>query len=84
MKRFALSLSFAVAIAALSSAVALAAPPNITGNWTIEQSGPNGTTSSTVAVTQTANAIVGKNTKNGNGFTGTFVTDSQRSSTRSS
>jgi hypothetical protein len=77
LKRFALSLSFAVAIAALSSAVAMAAPPNITGNWTIEQSGPNGTTSSVVGVTQTANAIVGKNAKNGNGFTGTFVTDSQ-------
>ena len=74
MKRFALSLSLIVAIAAFSSAAALAATPNITGQWVIEQSGPNGTGTSTVSVTQTGTTIVGKNPKNGNGFSGKYCT----------
>jgi hypothetical protein len=61
----------------MSSAAALAAPPNITGNWTVEQTGANGTTSSTVSLTQSGMGVVGTNKKTGNGFTGTFVTDSQ-------
>lgn len=76
MKRFALSLSLGFAIAALSGAAALAAPPNLAGNWTIEQTGPNGTTTTTATITQTGNTIVGKSSK-GVGFSGTFVNDSQ-------
>ena len=74
MKRFAFSLSLAVAVIAASGTIALAAPPNLTGSWTIEQSGPNGTGTSTVNMTQTGNTIVGKNPKNNNGFTGAFCT----------
>jgi hypothetical protein len=76
VKRFSLSLFLVVAIAALSSAAALAAPPNITGQWIIEQSGPNGTGTSTVNLTQTGTTVVGKNPKNGNGFSGAFCTPS--------
>jgi hypothetical protein len=74
LKRFALSLSLGIAVVALSSAVALAQPPNITGQWVIEQSGPNGTGTSTVSLTQTGSTIVGKNPKTGNGFSGAFCT----------
>jgi hypothetical protein len=77
VKRFSLSLVLVVAIAAMSSAAALAAPPNLTGNWTVEQTGANGTTSSTISLTQSGMGVVGTNAKTGNGFTGTFVTDSQ-------
>jgi hypothetical protein len=77
VKRLALSLFLGVAIAALSSAAALASPPSLTGTWTIQQSGANGTTTGTVTMTQSGNGIVGQNAANGNGFTGTFVTDSQ-------
>jgi hypothetical protein len=75
LKRFSLSLSLGVAIAAFSAAAALAQPvPNITGNWTVEQSGPNGTASSTITMTQTGNTFVGKNPKTGVGFTGKYCT----------
>lgn len=74
MKRFALSIFFGVAVAALSGAAALADTPNLTGPWTIEQSGPNGSGTSTVNITQTGSTIVGTNPKNGNGFSGAFCT----------
>jgi len=74
LKRFALSLSLGVAIAAFSCAAALAAPPNITGNWTVDQTGPNGTTESVVTLNQTGTTVVGKNPKTGNGFSGKFCT----------
>jgi hypothetical protein len=77
VKRFSLSLVVVVAIAAMSTAAALAAPPNVTGSWTVQQSGNNGTTESTISLTQSGMGVIGSNAKNGNGFTGTFVTDSQ-------
>ncbi|MGZ3497185.1 MAG: hypothetical protein ACXWNK_16585 [Vulcanimicrobiaceae bacterium] len=72
-----LSLFLGVSIAALSCVAALASPPNLTGTWTVQQTGLNGTTTGTVTITQSGNGIVGQNAKTGNGFTGTFVTDSQ-------
>ena len=72
MKRLWLSLSSAVLVVAASSAVALAQPPNITGQWVIDQTGPNGTTESTVSINQTGTTLVGKNAKNGNGFSGHY------------
>ncbi len=77
MKRFALSLLCGFAMAAFSTSAVLADPPNLTGNWTVEQTGLNGTTSSKITLTQSGNGIVGQNSANGTGFTGTFVTDSQ-------
>ncbi|HTX60428.1 MAG TPA: hypothetical protein VMH02_12240 [Verrucomicrobiae bacterium] len=65
------------ALAALSIAPALASPPSLTGTWTIQQTGLNGTTTTTVTMTQSGDGVVGKNASNGNGFTGTFVTDSK-------
>src|SRR5580698_9526619 len=66
----------ALAIAATSVA-AFANPPSVTGTWRIEQSGLNGTSTSTVTLTQSGMGIVGNNAANGNGFTGTFVNDTQ-------
>lgn len=77
MKRLAISLICGFAIAAMSLAAGVASPPNITGTWSVEQSGANGTSASTVTLTQSGMGIVGKNAKNGNGFTGTFVNDAQ-------
>jgi hypothetical protein len=67
----------AVVTTALLSSAALAAPPDLTGQWTVEQSGMNGTSTSTVSLTQSGSSIVGKNPKNGNGFQGTFVNNTQ-------
>jgi hypothetical protein len=75
MNRFSLSLLGSVAIAALSISAALAAPPNISGTWSIQQTGANGTTASTIRLTQSGDGIVGNNASTGNGFTGTFVAD---------
>ncbi len=77
MKRLATSLFCGFAIAALSIAPALASPPNITGTWTVQQTGANGTMTSTITLTQSGMGIVGSNAKNGNGFTGSFVNDTQ-------
>ncbi|HVA33539.1 MAG TPA: hypothetical protein VNG31_05290 [Candidatus Baltobacteraceae bacterium] len=62
------------ALAALTFATALAAPPSLTGTWQIEQSGLNGNTTSTIKLTQSGTDVVGTSS-NGNGFTGTFVTN---------
>jgi hypothetical protein len=77
MKRLAIIVSSGFIIAAFSIAAAMAAPPNISGTWAIQQSGANGTTTSRITLTQSGNGLVGSNAANGNGFTGTFVTDSQ-------
>ena len=77
MKRFALSLFIGGAIAALSVATAVVSPPSITGTWSVQQTGLNGTSTSTITITQSGTGIVGKNSANGTGFTGTFATDSQ-------
>lgn len=81
MKGFLASLILVIVIAALSSTAALASPPNLTGKWTIEQSGKNGTSSGVVTLTQTGNTLVGSNATNGNGFTGTFVSDTKLNGT---
>ncbi len=75
MRRLVLSLFCGVAIAGLSIAAGLASPPNITGTWTIQQTGLNGTTTSTITLKQSGESLVGTNATNGNGFTGMFVTD---------
>jgi hypothetical protein len=77
MKRGVLSLLCGCAIVAMAVAPAVAAPPNLTGTWTVQQSGLNGTTTSTITLTQSGNGLVGSNAANGNGFTGTFVNDAQ-------
>lgn len=77
MTRFFLSLFLGVAIAATSSTAAFASPPNLTGTWTVQQTGLNGTTTGTVTITQSGDGIVGENAKSGNGFTGTFAGDAQ-------
>jgi len=74
MNRFITSVCCGLAILATSAAVSAQAGPNVTGTWNIQQSGANGTTSSTVKLTQSGNGIVGTNASNGNGFTGEFAT----------
>ncbi len=74
MKSLAISLS--LALTALSTATALALPPNLTGTWEVMQSGPNGHTARKITVTQSGNSLVASN-QTGTGFTGTFVNDTQ-------
>lgn len=75
MKRLVIAAFSGAALIAASMAAVWAAPPSVTGTWTIQQSGLNGTTTSTITLTQSGDTIVGHNAANGNGFTGTFVTD---------
>jgi len=77
VKRIVLSLIAGVAIALSSNSAAFANPPNVTGKWTVQQTGLDGTSSSTITLTQSGTGIVGTNAVNGNGFTGTFVADGQ-------
>ncbi len=77
MKRFSLSVILGCAIVGASLAAAVASPPNITGTWQVQQTGANGTSNATVTLTQSGMGIVGSNAKNGNGFTGTYVNDTQ-------
>jgi len=77
LRQFLLSLSCGVALTALSTAAALASPPNLTGTWSVQQAGLNGTTTATVTLKQSGDGITGTNAANGNGFTGTFVSDSK-------
>ena len=77
MKRLATSLFCGLAVAALSIAPALASPPNLTGTWAVQQTGLNGTTTATITINQSGMGLTGTNPKNGNGYTGTFVNDTQ-------
>jgi hypothetical protein len=77
MKRLAISLFSGAALVAVSTVAGWAAPPSVTGTWSVQQTGANGTSQSTVTLTQSGNGIVGSNAANGNGFTGTFVNDTQ-------
>jgi hypothetical protein len=77
MRRLAISVFCGLAMVGLSVGAAMATPPNITGTWHIQQSGLNGTTTSTITLTQSGNSFVGSNPTTGNGFTGTFVNDTQ-------
>ncbi|HEV3092092.1 MAG TPA: hypothetical protein VGX91_11700 [Candidatus Cybelea sp.] len=77
MKTFAIVLTCCLSVAALAPITATAAPPSITGTWSVQQTGANGNSTSTVKLTQSGMGIVGTNASNGNGFTGTFVNDTQ-------
>ncbi len=77
MKRVVISLICGLAFVAGSFAAGIAAPPNVTGMWAVQQTGLNGDSTATVKLTQSGMGIVGTNPKNGNGFTGTFVNDTQ-------
>jgi len=77
MKRLGISIFCGFAMLGLTVAAGLASPPNVTGTWTVQQSGLNGTTTSTITLTQSGLGIVGNNAANGNGFTGEFVNDTQ-------
>jgi hypothetical protein len=77
VKRLTLSAFCTLVIAALSSAAALASPPDLTGTWSVQQSGLNGVTTQTITLKQSGMGFVGTNATNGNGFTGTFVTDTK-------
>ncbi|HTU80967.1 MAG TPA: hypothetical protein VMF61_02495 [Candidatus Acidoferrales bacterium] len=77
MKRLTTTIVCGLAVLVCSVAPAVASPPNITGTWKIQQTGNNGTTNSQITLTQSGTGVVGSNATNGNGFTGTFVTDGQ-------
>ena len=76
-KRLALALFLGTSLAVVSSTVAIASSPNLTGSWVVQQTGANGTTNGSVTITQSGTSLVGHNAKTGLGFTGTFVSDSQ-------
>src|ERR1700722_17002189 len=77
MKRLVISLVCGAAFAATSVATGLASPPNVNGTWQVQQTGLNGSSTATLTLQQSGAGIAGPNAKNGNGFTGTFVNDSQ-------
>lgn len=77
MKRLITSLSCGLAILATSTVAVVASPPSLTGTWNVQQQGLNGSSQSTITLTQSGESVVGQNSANGNGFTGTFVTDSK-------
>ncbi len=77
MKRLAISVFSGAALLAVSTVAGWAAPPSITGTWSVQQTGANGTSTSTITLSQSGSGIVGSNAANGNGFTGTFVNDTQ-------
>jgi hypothetical protein len=73
LKNFALALFLGGAIAVASIATAPAAATDLTGTWAVQQSGLNGSSTSTIKLTQSGTGIVGTNSANGNNFTGTLV-----------
>ncbi|HEY1655960.1 MAG TPA: hypothetical protein VGF86_12700 [Candidatus Tumulicola sp.] len=77
MKRVGISLFCGVAIALASFTAGIASPPSVTGTWSVQQTGLNGNSVATVKLTQSGMGIVGTNAKNGTGFTGSFVNDTQ-------
>jgi hypothetical protein len=76
MKCLIISLFCGAAVTALSIAPALAAPPNLTGSWSVQQTGANGSTQSSITVTQSGSTFIGKRA-DGTGFTGTYVDDTK-------
>jgi hypothetical protein len=77
LKRLAFSVIWCFLFAGLPNAAVLASPPNLTGTWTVQQTGPNGTSTGTIKLTQSGNGVVGHNAATQNGINGTFVSDSQ-------
>ena len=76
MKRLAITLICGAAFAATSMVSAVASPPSVTGTWKVEQSGLNGSTTTTITLKQSGMGIVGTS-NTGNDFTGEFATDTQ-------
>ncbi len=77
MNRFVIATVCGLAMVATSAVVLAQQVPNVNGTWTIQQSGANGSSTSTITLHQSGNSIVGTNASNGNGFTGDFVTGEQ-------
>jgi hypothetical protein len=77
LKRLVSSTIVIIAMAAFSSGPSFASPPSLTGSWVVQQTGLNGTTTGKLTITQSGNGLVGTNATTGNGFTGTFVSDSK-------
>jgi len=76
MKRLVISICCGLALISTSVAASLAQQmPNITGTWTVEQTGANGSTTSTVTLKQSGSGVVGTNAANGTGFSGEFATN---------
>lgn len=73
MKRLGFYVFFAALIFTCSATAALAGP-NISGPWTIEQTGYNGPSTGKITITQTGNALVGNNPTTGMSFTGKYCT----------
>jgi hypothetical protein len=76
MKRFASSVIFGALICAFSLSPASASPPNLSGHWNVEQTGANGSTTTSLTLTQSGDGFTGQSTT-GNGFNGNFVDDSK-------
>jgi hypothetical protein len=76
MKRPIISLISILTLVALSLTAARS-QPNLTGTWVVDQNGLNGTTESTVVLKQSGNGITGNSPTTKNGFTGTFVNETQ-------
>jgi hypothetical protein len=78
MKRLAFSAFYALAFVALSVGIGGAqGPPNLTGTWVVQQTGPNGNMSGRITLTQSGTRVVGTNPTTKNGFSGNFVSDTQ-------
>jgi hypothetical protein len=75
MRHFVMSVCCGLALVATSAIGLAQQAPNITGTWTIQQSGANGTTTSTVTIHQSGNGIVGNSAETKTGFTGEFATN---------
>ena len=78
MRRFVIALLCSVALVATSATIVLSqSQPNISGAWTVEQGGLNGTTTSKVNLKQSGSGIVGNSPTTKNSFTGEFVNATQ-------
>jgi len=77
MKRFTLAYALLFTVTTVAIAAAQAGAPKLTGTWQVQQTGLNGASTSTLTITQSGSGLVGQNAANGNGFTGTFVSDTQ-------
>ena len=74
MNRFLLSAGCALAVLAASAVAFAQEVPNVAGTWSVEQTGANGTTMSTIRLRQSGNGITGSSTT-GTGFNGEFATN---------
>jgi hypothetical protein len=75
VKKFLISVWCGVGLVATSAAGLAQQVPNVNGTWTIQQTGANGTTTSTVTLQQSGKGIVGSNAASKTGFTGEFASN---------